>query len=111
MGEGGTDVSAVPAGEGGVVTVGGGVEQRQTEAREERRIFRYSRLSLSGRLAARAQADIHGGVAQAISHKAVKRPASQEAASSKRPHGGFFVCLNLNFTWVLWINIYIILLI
>ena len=94
MGEGGTAASVVPAGEGGAVTVCGGVEQCHTEAREERRVFRYPRLSLSGRLAARAQADIHGGVAQAISHKAVKRPASQEAASSKRPHGGFLVCLN-----------------
>ena len=82
-GEGCTTASALPIDEGEAASTSGGVGP--TEVAEERRIFHYPRLSLSRRLAAQAQASLQGGVSTPC--KAMKRHASPEAISGKRPRG------------------------
>ena len=82
-GEGCTTASALPIDQGEGASTSGGVGP--TEAADDRRIFHYPRLSLSRRLAAQAQARVEGGVSTPC--KAMKRPASTEPTSGKRPRG------------------------
>lgn len=63
------------------------VEGGTAQVEGERRVFQYPRLSRSGRLAAEAQANALGGVAEA--RRGVKRRSSPEATNSKRAHGSF----------------------
>src|ERR1700690_2142481 len=87
----------------------GAVEGGTAQVGDERRVFQYPRLSRSGRLAAEAQANALGGVAEA--RRGVKRRSSPEATNSKRAHGTFregFHCKYFKIKHVVFIQLFLI---